>query len=170
MKYTIHFAVGLFLLFLISCSVSKINENITPEAPASPKPGDCFVCHESKEVLPQGHVDTQDMMVNGCSACHEAKAAGLWTKIPLSHLHRLAGLSCKDCHEDTSSPKAAGTEVCEKCHSDIGALIEETNDLDINPHYSPHEGKIPDCTKCHHEHKSSENYCAHCHGLDYKVP
>jgi hypothetical protein len=169
-KYVIQALNGFFLLFLISCSLSEINETASPRVPASPKPGDCIACHESKEVLPRDHVDTSDMTGNECGTCHEPGPTSLRTRIPLSHIHQLEGVSCKGCHEDPAFAKAADSKVCIKCHEDTGSLVEATDDLELNPHFSPHEGTVPDCSRCHHQHKSSENYCARCHTLEYKIP
>ena len=165
-----HLLVGAFLLFVISCGVSEIKESAAVKTPAPPKPGDCASCHEGKKVLPDDHVDTKDMTGDDCSACHEPESNTLRTKIPLSHIHKLAGISCTGCHEDPASAVPADTAVCQKCHSDSRSLVEAASKLKINPHFSPHEGKTPDCKKCHHMHKSSENYCAQCHGLKYDVP
>ena len=156
-KYVIQLLSGLFLLFLISCGGLEINETASPKVPASPKPGDCIACHGSKVVLPQGHVDTRDMMGNECGTCHEPGPTSLWTKIPLSHIHQMNGVSCKGCHEDPASAKAADSNVCLKCHNNMRSLVEAASDLELNPHFSPHEGKVPDCNRCHHWHKSSEN-------------
>ncbi|MFC1839587.1 cytochrome c3 family protein [Thermodesulfobacteriota bacterium] len=161
---------GIILLFLISCSVLEIKESTTFKLPASPEPGDCIACHKNKKVLSQGHVDTRDMTGNECGSCHEPGETSLRTNIPLGHMHQLEGVSCKGCHEDPASAKAVDSKVCQKCHSDEGALIEAAKELEINPHFSPHEGKVPDCNRCHHQHRNSENYCAKCHGMEYKVP
>lgn len=169
-KCNIMILTGLFLLFLLSCSVREIDKTASVEAPATPKPGDCAACHMDKEVLPQGHVNTSDMRGNNCVSCHKPGTGSLRTKIPLSHMHKLEGLSCKECHEDPSSAKAIDSKVCQGCHNDTGVLIEAAKELPINPHFSPHEGKISDCNKCHHQHKKSENACANCHGMEYKVP
>ncbi len=160
---------GLILLFLTSCAVSETTETAALKTPAAPGPGDCDACHESGEALPQGHVDTAAMNGNACGACH-AGTAGLRTKIPLGHIHQLKGVSCKECHEDPSSAMAADSGVCKRCHDNMALLIESTNDLAVNPHFSPHEGSVPDCNRCHHQHKGSENICAGCHNLEYKVP
>lgn len=154
---------GIFLLFLISCSVSEISETTTPKAPSSPEPGDCISCHESKEVIPLRHVDTKGMMGDKCDMCHKAGSTSLRNKIPLSHTHQLKGLSCKECHEDPASAKAADSKVCQTCHDDTKELYNATSEVGLNPHFSPHEGKISDCNRCHHQHKSSENYCTQCH-------
>lgn len=169
-NFIIYTAIGLFLFFLISCGVSEIQKTAEPKAPAAPGPGDCISCHEGNEVLPENHVDTKGMMGDDCMTCHEEDSMSLKGKIPLSHMHQLNGVSCKECHEDPAAAKPVGTDVCQTCHGDTRALIEAASELEINPHFSPHEGKIPDCNRCHHMHKSSENYCSHCHGMDYKVP
>ena len=169
-KYIIRFLIGIFLIFPISCSVLEIKEVPSLKAPATPKPGECTACHEGKEVLPQGHVETKDMMGKECDACHRPEEASLRTKIPLGHMHMLEGISCKGCHEDPASAEAIDPTVCKKCHDDLNLLMDRTNDLAVNPHFSPHEGKVPECVRCHHLHKGSENYCGQCHGLEYKVP
>ncbi|MBN2419228.1 MAG: cytochrome c3 family protein [Deltaproteobacteria bacterium] len=162
--------IAAFMLFTVSCSVSEIKETADTGTPASLKPGDCISCHDEKKVLPDDHVDTKGMKGSDCGSCHQPEGLSLWTKIPLSHIHQLAGISCNECHEDPASPEPADTAVCGKCHGDTQALIKAASELHINPHFSPHDGKTPACNKCHHVHKSSENQCAGCHGLEYKVP
>ncbi len=162
---------GLLLIFLISCSILEKKETPPPKVSAPPRPGDCMACHETEAVLPQDHIDTKAMMGNACGACHKPGPTSLWAKIPLNHIHQLNGISCKGCHEGPDTTKAAAdSKVCQKCHNDTESLIQSANELEINPHFSPHESKVPDCNQCHHQHKSSENYCARCHGLEYKVP
>jgi hypothetical protein len=168
-KYTTYLT-GLCLLFFLSCGVKEVDKTVAVKAPAFPKPGECKACHKDKEVLPQGHVDTAEMTGGDCDSCHSDVQTSLRTKIPLSHKHKLNGFTCNDCHENTEPKKAVDASVCQKCHNDPQALIEASKKLTINPHYSPHDGKIPDCNKCHHQHKSSKNYCAQCHGVEYKVP
>lgn len=170
-KYFIRCIIAtLFILFLVSCSVLKIYETSSVKTPVSQKPGNCVACHESGEVLPQEHGDTRDMTGNECDSCHGRSGLSLRTKIPLSHIHQLEGVSCKGCHEEPASVNAVDSKACQKCHSDEEALIGVVKELEINPHFSPHEGKFPDCNRCHHQHKSSENYCAKCHNLEYVVP
>lgn len=158
-----HLVIGIFLLSSVSCTVSEIKETDGPKAPGSQEPGDCISCHDNKEVIPKDHIDTRGMMGDDCGGCHESDPTSLGKKIPLSHIHQLAGVSCKGCHEDPDSDKTAGTEVCKKCHDDMNALYEATSEEVINPHLSPHEGKTPDCNRCHHQHKNSENFCYNCH-------
>lgn len=156
--------ISIFLFFLlISCSVSRINETASERSSASSAPGDCSSCHKDKKVLPEDHVDTMDMKGDDCSSCHDS-SSDMKTNIPLSHKHTLNGVSCKGCHEDISSPGEVNSKVCKSCHDDTAELLKATSDLVINPHFSPHEGEIPDCNECHHQHRSSENYCNGCHG------
>jgi hypothetical protein len=133
--------------------------------PASPKPGDCKACHKDKNVLPGEHVDTSDMAGNECGACHDDENS-LKNKIPLSHEHQLEGITCTGCHENPDEPKGADTKVCLNCHNDMNSLIEATSNLELNPHFSPHDGKVPDCNRCHHQHKSSEIFCSQCHNVE----
>lgn len=160
-----YLATGVFLISLISCTVSEISETAAPEAPSSPKPGDCISCHEDKAVIPEGHIDTKEMTGNDCGACHESAAMSLRNKIPLSHMHQLEGVSCDKCHEDPASAEAADSAVCKVCHDDMKALYNATSEVGLNPHFSPHEGKTPDCNRCHHQHKKSENFCTGCHRM-----
>ena len=156
---------GIFLLFLISCSISEISEPAAPEPPSSPKPGDCAACHEGKEVISKNHPDTKDMTGDQCNMCHRTSTMDLSKKIPLSHIHKLAGISCNECHEDPSAAAPADEAVCKTCHSDMKALYSATSEIGLNPHFSPHEGKVPDCNRCHHQHKTSENFCTGCHKM-----
>jgi len=165
-RYTLLFLSGLLLFFLVSCNISQINKGTSVKVTGIQKPGDCNSCHKEKTYLPRDHVDTDDMMGNDCSACHDAGSTSLYAKIPLSHKHNLEGIACRGCHGDTDAPKAVGSKVCLNCHNDINSLIEATGELELNPHFSPHDGKIPDCNRCHHQHKSSENYCSQCHSIE----
>ena len=168
-KYTTYLT-GLCLLFFLSCGVKEVDKTASVKAPAAPKPGECKACHKDKEALPEGHVDTIDMAGDDCDSCHSEGQTSLRTKIPLSHKHKLKGLNCEVCHENSDPKKSVSSSVCQRCHNKPETLIEATKKLQINPHFSPHDGKTPDCNKCHHQHKKSVNYCAQCHGVEYKVP
>ena len=160
-----HLLSGVFLLSLFACSVSEISETASMKTPAAPKPGDCIACHEDKEVIPADHPDTKDMKNSECGSCHQAGSNSLFEKIPQSHMHKLAGISCKGCHEDPASPKPVDSDTCKTCHNDMKALYSATSEVGLNPHFSPHEGKVPDCNRCHHQHKVSENFCTGCHQI-----
>lgn len=169
-KYITLYLTGLCIMFFLSCGVKELDKAVSVKAPSQPAPGDCKACHKDKDVLPQGHVDTVKMTGKVCDSCHSEGQLSLRTKMPLSHKHQLNGLTCNECHENIEPKKAVNESVCQTCHNDPQALLEATKGLPINPHFSPHDGKIPDCNKCHHQHKKSINYCAGCHGLEYKVP
>lgn len=157
----------LLLISLVSCNTSKLNNTTALNKPAAPKAGDCNSCHEGMELLPSNHVDTRDMTLGDCTSCHEPEGdLSLRKKLPLSHAHKLGGVSCSQCHEDPASPSAVDQTVCLECHSDTAKLFEATGSLELNPHFSPHEGKISDCNRCHHQHKESENYCSRCHNME----
>ena len=94
-KYTTYL-IGLSLLLFLACSVKEADKTLAVKAPASPKPGECKACHADKDVLPQGHVDTDEMAGKDCDACHSAKQTSLRTKMPLSHKHQLNGLTCNE--------------------------------------------------------------------------
>jgi hypothetical protein len=168
-KYFNLYLTGLCIMFFLSCGVKEVDKAVSVKVPAQPTPGDCKSCHNDKDVLPHGHVDTTEMKESDCASCHSG-ATSLRTKMPLSHKHKLNGLTCDQCHENIEPKKVVESSVCQTCHNDSQALIGATKGLPINPHFSPHDGKTPDCNKCHHQHKKSVNYCAGCHGLEYKVP
>ncbi len=161
--FTWYLISGISLLFLFSCSVSETNKTTSPEASTSPKPGDCIACHEDKEVIPLNHPETKNMTGDLCGSCHGTESNSLNEKIPLSHMHQLAGITCKECHEDPASAEPVDSNVCKTCHNDMDALFSATSEVGLNPHFSPHEGEISDCNLCHHQHKTSENYCHQCH-------
>jgi Cytochrome c3 len=169
-KYITIYLTGLFLLFFLSCGVKELDKTASIKTPASPGPGECNTCHKDKEVLPQGHVDTAEMKGSNCDSCHSEGETSLRTKMPLSHKHKMEGMSCNDCHKEPAPYTAVSSNVCQGCHNDTKALFEAAKEVAVNPHFSPHDGKIPDCNKCHHQHKKSENYCSGCHGVESKVP
>ena len=83
--------------------------------------------------------------------------------------HESAELGCDDCHP-TDTPKPLGTESCVSCHGSFKEIAQATDQLDPNPHNSPHYGEELDCSLCHHEHSESENFCAQCHDWELEVP
>ncbi len=165
-KYTFYLLSLLFLFFMLSCGISEISERTSEKVPVSQKPGDCLACHKEKEVLPVDHADTSDMTGNECDACHDDEVTSLKSKIPLSHNHQLEGITCNECHIETGDKKGADSKVCLNCHNDTTSLIDATGSLELNPHFSPHDGNTPDCNRCHHQHKYSENFCNQCHNAE----
>ncbi len=82
----------------------------------------------------------------------------------LGERHEKRKVTCQGCHEENPPAKAVATAACLKCHGDPDAVIKKTEKLVPNPHACPHESPADiQCEKCHHAHKSSENYCGQCH-------
>jgi cytochrome c553 len=136
------------------------------------KAGDCAVCHGTQRVLPPGHEATAAMDGAACTTCHTKKGKeSLRAKMPLGHLHSLAGVSCQKCHGIAQPPEAVKMKGCTTCHGDPEKLAEKTKEVKPeNPHTSPHYGTELDCNVCHHQHEKSENFCSQCHSFTYTVP
>jgi hypothetical protein len=132
------------------------------------KPGDCHVCHGENVKLPDGHPNTEDMMFPDCKQCHTKQKNQLETKILLSHIHNLSGITCSQCHEMNKFKRKITSKQCIACHGDYNTLADITKDADPNPHKS-HQGKL-DCNLCHHQHVKSVNYCSQCHEWPLNVP
>ena len=86
----------------------------------------------------------------------------------LADKHKIRGMHCSGCHEESPANQDVPMAVCLGCHGDYRKVAAETDKLDPNPHDS-HLGEI-DCGKCHHAHKASVNACNECHQFDVKVP
>lgn len=136
------------------------------------KPGDCMACHGAEGVLPESHVPTSDMDAKGCLACHgTATPLTLRSKMPLSHMHALSGVTCQACHGATETPGALTTEQCLACHGSFDDLADRTSNAQPeNPHSSPHGPTYMACDLCHKQHEKSENFCAECHDFEFVVP
>lgn len=132
-------------------------------------PGDCAFCHQNKIQLPTNHPQTREMSLDQCNQCHHQQINTLAGKIPLSHFHLLAGVSCEDCHDKTASAQSPKTKVCLQCHGTFHEIADRTNDMDPNPH-SSHLGSELDCHLCHRLHKKSENLCKRCHEYEWNIP
>ncbi len=111
------------------------------------------------------------MTFPACLQCHTPKTdKALAGKLTGSHLHRLNGVGCVECHGAVAKPKEVAFEKCTSCHA-TAALAERTATVKpANPHKSPHYGTNADCNLCHHQHEKSENYCLQCHQFDFHVP
>lgn len=161
----------LCLLFLIVFFASRsIPAESQPKRIENAKPGDCKMCHGTRAMQPQSHVETTDMIASGCSECHKGPDRGLRTKIPLGHIHLLSGVRCSDCHDKEKGFEAVMTDQCLGCHGSFGEVAQKTAGMDPDPHNSPHYGKEQDCDLCHHQHQSSENFCSQCHEWKLRVP
>lgn len=121
-----------------------------------------------------------------CATCHimEKNVTSYLSGLNLDHVHDLAAVECKECHEypvaaemssgikfvagnyeigaDGELPKRKyGDEMCLQCHISYEFVAERTADLDKNPHKS-HLGELP-CSTCHISHGEQVDYCAQCH-------
>jgi len=135
---------------------------------AGVKPGDCSGCHAPEVKLPSSHPDTREMKLVDCKQCHQQKTR-LYGKLLLSHFHSLAGLTCGSCHQEGAPQKKDLSKgKCLSCHGSYEQLGLQTAAVDPNPHKT-HLGEI-DCLYCHHQHRSSANYCAQCHEWPLDVP
>jgi len=86
----------------------------------------------------------------------------------LQDRHKASGVSCADCHGESPAGKQVPPTRCVDCHGDYNALAKLTRETEPNPH-DHHEGTL-DCTRCHHVHMKSEDYCLECHSWGYRVP
>lgn len=136
------------------------------------EPAGCVDCHAAETVLPPGHVLTEKMDANACHDCHKNNSPlALQTKMPLSHFHRLNGVTCEACHESVEQAQRLSTEQCLACHGPLEELAARSADVEPhNPHSSPHGPAYAECDLCHQVHQPSENFCADCHDFDYVVP
>lgn len=160
-------AVCLVLFVLIGATTAIA----APKRLTTAKAGDCKVCHGAQKVLPADHKSTKGMTYQSCLECHEKKGpVSLWTKVPLAHIHGLAGVDCQKCHGKTKKPQEVPMSQCVKCHNTDKVAEKTASVKPQNPHESVHYGRTLDCNLCHHEHAKSENYCAQCHKFDFVVP
>ncbi|MBU1193912.1 MAG: cytochrome c3 family protein [Proteobacteria bacterium] len=140
-----------------------------PKQSSKARGSGCSACHEADCKVPADHVDTNAMNLGQCLECHSKDTPKLTHTLPLSHTHRLNGVSCKDCHGNTQPPKLVNTDQCFSCHT-IENLLNNTKDnKEANPHNS-HYGPELDCDLCHHVHKPSENFCNQCHEFTFIIP
>ncbi|MCE1204543.1 MAG: cytochrome c3 family protein [Holophagaceae bacterium] len=88
---------------------------------------------------------------------------------PSKHAGR--GIACAQCHGKGGKREAVPMRQCQTCH-DPEALAARTAQVKpTNPHQNRHYGTQTDCTRCHHEHRASENFCLPCHTrFGFKVP
>lgn len=121
-----------------------------------------------------------------CATCHiMAKNVDSYlTGSNLDHVHELAGVQCKQCHEYPLPAEIASginfvsgnfevgadgelmkrkydDSMCLQCHISYDFVSEKTADLDKNPHNS-HLGEMP-CSTCHVSHGEQIDYCSQCH-------
>lgn len=76
--------------------------------------------------------------------------------------HLKSGIKCNSCHgNDTSA--TISNETCLECHNSYTQLAEQTQDMHINVHKSPHFKDL-ECTSCHTSHNETTAFCQDCHG------
>jgi len=165
------FFSALLLLFFLVTTIIVSNGFAAPKKISTAKPGDCTACHAGEKVLPPDHPDTKQMNLTGCLSCHQKSGkSSLQAKIPGSHAHNLAGVSCEKCHGKVQKQKDVEMAKCLTCHN-TSKLLEKTAKVKPeNPHTSPHYGDSLDCNLCHRQHGKSENYCNQCHQFNFIVP
>ena len=122
-----------------------------------------------------------------CATCHVmlAKVTSYMTSNNLDHLHEIAGVECKDCHNyplpaeiasginfvtgkytanaDGSLEKRHFDDtLCNKCHISTEHVAISTGLLEYNPHDAPGMGTYA-CNDCHKSHAPQVDTCAQCH-------
>jgi hypothetical protein len=163
--------LGAFLLLLALGTGAAAQDKPGPKRLPDAKITECASCHTQGAPLPKDHASVAGMDLKACRECHAAGSPmSLVGKVPLSHLHQLAGTTCAKCHADVKNPEPVPAAACLQCH-DMDKVAETTAKVKpSNPHDSPHYGKKSDCNLCHHQHEKSENYCAQCHSFPFNVP
>jgi len=84
------------------------------------------------------------------------------TKPLLADKHKAAGIECVSCH-GKNVKDIVTNQSCLACHGSFEKLGEQTKDMHLNPHKSPHFLDL-DCSSCHDGHKPLKNFCQDCHG------
>ncbi|SEM15355.1 Cytochrome b subunit of formate dehydrogenase [Syntrophus gentianae] len=163
---TILSCIGVLLFFPFSGAAAN-----SPKRLANVQPGDCQACHEGgKKVLPENHMNTKGMKLKSCVTCHAKDKISIKSKMPTSHAHTLAGITCEKCHGQKTPFTKIEYEVCVACHSTEGlAKVPAKGPTLPNPHNS-HYGTEVDCSLCHFQHKKSEFMCSQCHSFKNVTP
>lgn len=143
-----------------------------PQRDVNARGGDCVACHGSEAVMPARHKPTAAMKLADCLGCHEKGSEdSLVGKLNGSHMHRLAGVGCADCHGKAAAPQPLEMAQCLSCHGSGAKVAAQTAKVKPrNPHHSPHYDNDLDCSVCHYQHEKSVDYCADCHRFGFKVP
>lgn len=163
--------IACLLIGLLGIMIFSQTGWAAPKLLPKAKGGDCQACHGDEKVLPPGHADSRSMSWEGCRACHREGNMSLKGKMPGSHRHLLSGVTCVQCHGNTSKPQNLSLDKCVSCHGSPDKLAAKTAKVKPeNPHTSPHYGTTLDCNLCHHQHAKSENYCSQCHQFKFSVP
>lgn len=92
-------------------------------------------------------------------------------KAPLTSKHAGRDISCAQCHGGGAKKSAVPMRQCVSCHDPADLATRTAQVKPTNPHQNRHYGTQADCTRCHHEHRASENFCLPCHTrFTFKVP
>ena len=162
-----YLALAALVVGVATAALAQGKPKLLPTA----KPSDCVACHGKTTPLPQGHPALANKKLSDCAGCHvKGGASALTGKLPLSHAHQLAGVTCKSCHDNPRKAEAAKATKCLTCHTGEAIFAATAQVKPTNPHGSPHYGKESDCNLSHHQHEKSENYCSQCHKFEFKVP
>ncbi|HQP31242.1 MAG TPA: cytochrome c3 family protein, partial [Deltaproteobacteria bacterium] len=110
------------------------------------------------------------MKLDQCLACHPKEKTPVTDKMPSSHAHMLAGVSCKACHGEKPPYDKVEMKTCTACHATEKLAAAPARDHFLpNPHNS-HYGTEVECSLCHHQHKKSEYMCTQCHDFKNVTP
>lgn len=131
--------------------------------------GNCAACHDGDSMVPADHVATTGLTLSECLSCHEDDDPKLTNTMPLSHTHQLSGVTCAQCHGETTSPTDVPTDTCVVCHP-VADLVKKVPTDEGTYTHNSHYGPDLACEVCHHVHKASELYCNECHSYDFIVP
>lgn len=128
-------------------------------AQAGPKPGDCMACHEGKSMLSVTHVETLDMTMEQCSACHGKDRIPLSEQFLAIHEQMLSGESS----DRKETPEFAGESIEGKKTASSGSgKVATAASATVVKASAPASGAEPapsvsDCTSCH----SGPGYAGH---------
>lgn len=164
------------LIIILSITLFLYNpilnaDNTAPKRLATAQPGDCAACHAGgKPVLPDNHAKTKEMKLEQCLVCHPKDKDPITLKLPSSHAHTLAGVTCQKCHGQKPPFSKVDMKTCTACHGIDKLASAPAQAVDKpNPHNS-HYGTDVDCALCHHQHAKSEFMCAQCHPFKNITP
>ncbi|WP_052074617.1 cytochrome c3 family protein [Shewanella mangrovi] len=76
--------------------------------------------------------------------------------------HLQQGIKCASCHGNDVKA-AIKNDTCLSCHGSYEKLGQQTKDMHLNVHQSPHFEHL-ECTACHTSHDQTTAFCQDCHG------
>lgn len=110
---TVFFCIMTTVVFSQPCIAAQREQAIY-------KGGECTGCH-GQEKLPLAHPNTKAMNLQSCKKCHSKENRDIRGKLPGSHYHLLANITCEQCHGKGNEPGVPAMEQCIACHSkDLG--------------------------------------------------